>query len=85
MTEAAQQFITPVTLRAVNREVYASQWDASAQHGAHQPHARGRCGARRAGQRRLRAKLLHGRAGDLLSLLVLRGRSSAARCWWRRR
>jgi phosphopantothenoylcysteine decarboxylase/phosphopantothenate--cysteine ligase len=33
----------------------------------------------------LLAKLVQGRADDLLSLMCLARRSSAARCWWRRR
>jgi phosphopantothenoylcysteine decarboxylase/phosphopantothenate--cysteine ligase len=28
MTEAAEQFITPVTMQALGRAVYTSQWDA---------------------------------------------------------
>ena len=61
MTEAAAQFITPVTMQALsNRSVYTSQWDAR------EPNAmahinltpRGRRGAGGAGQRRL-----HGQAG----------------------
>ena len=74
MTEAAQQFITPVTLQALsNREVYASQWDAR------QPNNMAHINLTREADAVLVApasadfvaKLLHGRADDLLSLLCL--------------
>ena len=74
MTEAAQQFITPVTLQALsNREVYASQWDARA------PNNMAHINLTREADAVLVApasadfvaKLLHGRADDLLSLLCL--------------
>ncbi len=74
MTEAATQFITPVTLQALsNREVYASQWDAR------QPNNMAHINLTREADAVLVApasadfvaKLLHGRADDLLSLLCL--------------
>ena len=74
MTEAAAQFITPVTMQALsNRPVYDSQWDARERN--NMPHinlSRGAdailiapCSAD------FMAKLLHGRADDLLSLMCL--------------
>jgi phosphopantothenoylcysteine decarboxylase/phosphopantothenate--cysteine ligase len=74
MTEAATQFITPVTMQALsNRPVYASQWDArEANNMAHINLSReadaiviAPCSAD------FVAKLLHGRADDLLSLMCL--------------
>jgi len=74
MTEAAAQFITPVTLQALsNRPVYHSQWDArEANNMAHINLSReadailiAPCSAD------FMAKLLHGRADDLLSLMCL--------------
>jgi phosphopantothenoylcysteine decarboxylase/phosphopantothenate--cysteine ligase len=74
MTEAAGQFITPVTLQALsNRPVYHSQWDArEANNMAHINLSReadailiAPCSAD------FMAKLLHGRADDLLSLMCL--------------
>ncbi len=74
MTEAATQFITPVTMQALsNRPVYTSQWDQrEANSMAHinlsrQAHAIliAPCSAD------FMAKLLHGRADDLLSLMCL--------------
>lgn len=74
MTAAAQQFITPVTMQALSqRSVYDSQWDArEANNMAHinlsrEAHAIliAPCSAD------FMAKLLHGRADDLLSLLCL--------------
>lgn len=74
MTEAAQHFITAVTLQALsNREVYASQWDARA------PNNMAHINLTREADAVLIApasadfvaKLLHGRADDLLSLLCL--------------
>ena len=74
MTEAAAQFITQVTMQALsNRSVYTSQWDArEANNMAHINLSReadaivvAPCSADFA------AKLLHGRADDLLSLLCL--------------
>ena len=74
MTEAAQQFITPVTLQALsNRPVYSSQWDAR------EPNNMAHINLSRDADAILiapasadfMAKLLHGRADDLLSLLCL--------------
>ena len=74
MTEAAGQFITPVTMQALsNRPVYASQWDAREHNNmAHINLSReadailiAPCSAD------FMAKLLHGRADDLLSLMCL--------------
>ena len=74
MTEAASQFITPVTMQALsNRPVYHSQWDArEANNMAHINLSReadailiAPCSAD------FMAKLLHGRADDLLSLMCL--------------
>jgi phosphopantothenoylcysteine decarboxylase/phosphopantothenate--cysteine ligase len=74
MTEAAQQFMTPVTMQALsNRPVYDSQWDA--REANNMPHINlsreadailiAPCSAD------FMAKLLHGRADDLLSLMCL--------------
>jgi len=74
MTEAAAQFITSVTMQALsNRTVYDSQWDAREQN--NMPHINlsreadailiAPCSAD------FMAKLLHGRADDLLSLMCL--------------
>ncbi|HMC15654.1 MAG TPA: bifunctional phosphopantothenoylcysteine decarboxylase/phosphopantothenate--cysteine ligase CoaBC [Albitalea sp.] len=74
MTEAAEQFITPVTLQALsNRKVYTSQWDAR------EPNNMAHINLTREADAVLvapasadfMAKLLHGRADDLLSLLCL--------------
>lgn len=74
MTEAAGQFITPVTMQALsNRPVYDSQWDArEVNNMAHINLSReadailiAPCSAD------FMAKLLHGRADDLLSLMCL--------------
>ena len=74
MTEAAQQFITPVTMQALsNRPVYDSQWDQREPNNmAHINLSRDAdaiviapCSAD------FMAKLLHGRADDLLSLMCL--------------
>jgi len=74
MTEAAAQFITPVTMQALSgRPVYTSQWDARADNNmAHINVSReadailiAPCSAD------FMAKLLHGRADDLLSLMCL--------------
>ncbi|MGA8784281.1 MAG: bifunctional phosphopantothenoylcysteine decarboxylase/phosphopantothenate--cysteine ligase CoaBC [Polaromonas sp.] len=74
MTEAAEQFITPVTLQALSgRPVYASQWDSREPNNmAHINLSReadaiviAPCSAD------FIAKLLHGRADDLLSLMCL--------------
>jgi phosphopantothenoylcysteine decarboxylase/phosphopantothenate--cysteine ligase len=74
MTEAAAQFITPVTMQALsNRPVYGSQWDSREPN--NMPHinlSRGAdailvapCSAD------FMAKLLHGGADELLSLMCL--------------
>ncbi|MEY4882808.1 MAG: bifunctional phosphopantothenoylcysteine decarboxylase/phosphopantothenate--cysteine ligase CoaBC [Pseudomonadota bacterium] len=74
MTPAAEQFITPVTMQALsNRPVYGSQWDARAPN--NMPHINlsreadailiAPCSAD------FMAKLLHGRADELLSLMCL--------------
>ncbi|MES2245479.1 MAG: bifunctional phosphopantothenoylcysteine decarboxylase/phosphopantothenate--cysteine ligase CoaBC [Pseudomonadota bacterium] len=74
MTEAAEQFITAVTLQALSgRSVYTSQWDSrEANNMAHINLSReanaiviAPCSAD------FMAKLLHGRADDLLSLMCL--------------
>jgi phosphopantothenoylcysteine decarboxylase/phosphopantothenate--cysteine ligase len=74
MTEAAEQFITPVTMQALsNRPVYGSQWDSREPN--NMPHINlsreadailvAPCSAD------FMAKLLHGRADELLSLMCL--------------
>jgi phosphopantothenoylcysteine decarboxylase/phosphopantothenate--cysteine ligase len=74
MTEAAEQFITPVTMQALtNRPVFTSQWDA--REANNMPHINlsreadaiilAPCSAD------FMAKLLHGRADELLSLMCL--------------
>jgi phosphopantothenoylcysteine decarboxylase/phosphopantothenate--cysteine ligase len=74
MTEAATQFITPVTMQALsNRPVYGSQWDARPDNNmAHINLSReadailiAPCSAD------FMAKLLHGAADELLSLMCL--------------
>jgi phosphopantothenoylcysteine decarboxylase/phosphopantothenate--cysteine ligase len=68
MTEAAEQFMTPVTMQALsNRPVYTSQWDAR------EPNNMPHINLSRAADAILiapcsadfMAKLLHGRADDL--------------------
>ena len=74
MTAAAEQFITPVTMQALsNRTVYGSQWDAREPN--NMPHINlsreadailiAPCSAD------FMARLLHGRADDLLGLMCL--------------
>jgi phosphopantothenoylcysteine decarboxylase/phosphopantothenate--cysteine ligase len=74
MTAAAEQFITPVTMQALsNRPVYGSQWDSREPN--NMPHINlsreadailvAPCSAD------FMAKLLHGRADELLSLMCL--------------
>jgi phosphopantothenoylcysteine decarboxylase/phosphopantothenate--cysteine ligase len=74
MTEAAEQFITPVTMQALsNRPVYTSQWDVREANGM--PHINlsreadaiviAPCSAD------FMARLVHGRADELLSLMCL--------------
>jgi phosphopantothenoylcysteine decarboxylase/phosphopantothenate--cysteine ligase len=74
MTEAAAQFITPVTLQALsNRPVYVSQWDSR------EPNNMAHINLSREADAIVvapasadfMAKLLHGRADDLLSLMCL--------------
>ena len=74
MTEAAQQFITPVTMQALsNRPVFHSQWDDR------EPNNMAHINLSREADAILIApcsadfiaKLLHGRADDLLSLMCL--------------
>lgn len=74
MTEAAEQFITPVTMQALSgRAVYTSQWDSR------EPNNMAHINLSREADAILiapmsadfMAKLLHGRADDLLSLMCL--------------
>ncbi len=74
MTEAAAQFVTPVTMQALsNRPVYVSQWDPR------EPNNMAHINLSREADAILvapasadfMAKLLHGRADDLLSLMCL--------------
>lgn len=74
MTEAAEQFITPVTMQALSgRTVYTSQWDGR------EPNNMAHINLSREADAILiapmsadfMAKLLHGRADDLLSLMCL--------------
>ena len=74
MTEAAAQFITPVTMQALsNQPVYVSQWDSR------EPNNMAHINLSRDADALLiapasadfMAKLLHGRADDLLSLMCL--------------
>jgi phosphopantothenoylcysteine decarboxylase/phosphopantothenate--cysteine ligase len=74
MTEAATHFITPVTMQALsNREVFISQWDdRPANNMAHIELGRGVDAILVApASADFMAKLLHGRADDLLSLTCL--------------
>ena len=74
MTEGAERFITPVTMQALStRKVYTSQWDAREEN--NMPHINL---SREAdailiapASADFMAKLLHGRADDLLSLMCL--------------
>lgn len=74
MSEAAEQFITAVTLQALtNRHVYTSQWDTR------EPNAMAHINLTRnadavliaPASADLMAKLVHGRADELLSLMCL--------------
>jgi phosphopantothenoylcysteine decarboxylase / phosphopantothenate---cysteine ligase len=81
MTEAAEQFITPVTMQALsNRPVYGSQWDRREPNGmAHINLGREADAVLVApASADFLAKLAQGRADDLLSLLCLA--RPAARC-----
>ena len=74
MTEAAAQFVTPVTMQALsNNPVYVSQWDPREPNNmAHinlTRHAHAILVAPASAD--FMAKLLHGRADDLLSLMCL--------------
>ena len=74
MTEAAAQFVTPVTMQALsNHPVYVSQWDDREPNNmAHinlSRHAHAILVAPASAD--FMAKLLHGRADDLLSLMCL--------------
>ena len=74
MTEAASQFITPVTMQALsNRAVYTHQWDArEANNMAHINLSREADAILVApASADFLAKLVHGRADDLLSLMCL--------------
>jgi phosphopantothenoylcysteine decarboxylase/phosphopantothenate--cysteine ligase len=74
MTEAAAQFITPVTMQALsNRTVYTSQWDAREHNNmAHINLSREADAILVApASADFMAKLLHGRADELLSLMCL--------------
>ena len=78
MTEAAEQFITPVTMQALSgRAVFTSQWDARTSGGADNNMAHINL-SREAdailiapASADFMAKLIHGRADDLLSLMCL--------------
>ncbi len=74
MTEGAEQFITPVTMQALStRTVYTSQWDAREPN--NMPHINlsreADCILIAPASADFMAKLLHGRADDLLSLMCL--------------
>jgi phosphopantothenoylcysteine decarboxylase / phosphopantothenate---cysteine ligase len=74
MTEGAEQFITPVTMQALStRMVYTSQWDAREEN--NMPHINlsreADCILIAPASADFMAKLLHGRADDLLSLMCL--------------
>ena len=74
MTESAAQFITPVTMQALsNRSVYVSQWDEREPNNmAHINLSRDADAIVVApASADFMAKLLHGRADDLLSLMCL--------------
>ncbi len=78
MTEAAEQFITPVTMQALSgRPVFTSQWDSRTSGGVDNNMAHINL-SREAdailiapASADFMAKLLHGRADDLLSLMCL--------------
>jgi phosphopantothenoylcysteine decarboxylase / phosphopantothenate---cysteine ligase len=74
MTEAAEQFITAVTLQALsNREVFTSQWDTRAANNMAHINLTREADALLVAPASadFMAKLLHGRADDLLSLACL--------------
>jgi phosphopantothenoylcysteine decarboxylase/phosphopantothenate--cysteine ligase len=74
MTDAAREFITPVTMQALSAAGLTSQWDAREPNNmAHINLTRDRrCGRGRAGQRRLHRAARAGRAGELLSSVPAR-------------
>jgi phosphopantothenoylcysteine decarboxylase/phosphopantothenate--cysteine ligase len=87
MTEAAEQFITPVTMQALSgRPVYTSQWDAREPN--NMPHINlsreadailiAPCSAD------FIARLVQGRSDELLSLMCLARPIDACRCCWPR-
>ena len=74
MTEGPNSFITAVTMQALsNPPGFGSAVGRAAgqQHGAHQPEPRGRRHPDRACSADFMAKLLHGGADELLSLMCL--------------
>lgn len=74
MSEAAAQFITPITMQALSgRPVYTSQWDSRADNNMLHIQLGRECDAILVAPASadFMAKLLHGRADDLLSLLIL--------------
>ena len=86
MTEAAEQFITPVTMQALSgRTVYGSQWDAREPN--NMPHINlsreadaiviAPCSAD------FIARLVQGRADELLSLMCLARPIDRVPCCWR--
>ncbi len=82
MTAAAEQFITPVTMQALStRTVYTSQWDAREEN--NMPHINlsreADCILIAPASADFMAKLLHGRADDLLSLMCLARPRGASR------
>ena len=88
MSEAAGQFITPVTMQALsNRVVHTGQWDAR------EPNNMVHINLTREADAVVVApasadfiaKLAQGRADDLLSLMCLARPIERSRCWWRRR
>lgn len=88
MTEAAQQFITPVTMQALsNHPVALSQWDAR------EPNNMAHINLSREADAILIApcsadfvaRLVQGRADELLSLLCLARPWTRCLCCWRRR
>jgi phosphopantothenoylcysteine decarboxylase / phosphopantothenate---cysteine ligase len=88
MTEAAEAFITPVTMQALSgRTVVTSQWDAR------EPNNMAHINLTREAEAVLVApasadflfKLAHGAAAICCRCCAWRVRASAAPCWWRRR
>ena len=88
MTAGAERSSRAVTLQALSgRPVYTSQWDARPDNNmAHINLSREADAILVApASAEFMAKLVHGRADDLLSLMCLARRSTACRCWSRRR